>query len=163
MGARTRASACSVVEAVERTNEAQKAVLVPRIEAHLGGLEGKRIAVWGLAFKPRTDDMREAPALAVIEELLQGGAKVAAYDPKADDERAPALRRPRDVLRAQPTRRSRAPTRWSWSRSGTSSASPIRDASSSLMRRPAIFDGRNIYDPRLLRELGFHYEGIGRR
>ena len=73
----------NVVEAVERTNEAQKTSLVPRIEEHLGGLKDKVIAVWGLAFKPRTDDMREAPAVALIEALLEKGAAVRAYDPKA--------------------------------------------------------------------------------
>ena len=103
---------------------AQKAILVPRIAAHLGGLQGKRIAVWGLAFKPRTDDMREAPAIAVIEGLLKGGAEVRAYDPKAEPQARARVRRQGDPLRPRLRGGRRGPTR-SWSsRSGTSSASP---------------------------------------
>jgi UDPglucose 6-dehydrogenase len=72
-----------VVQAVEDANELQKEILVPRVAAHLGGLAGKVIGLWGLAFKPRTDDMREAPSLAIVERLLAAGAQVRAYDPKA--------------------------------------------------------------------------------
>jgi len=75
-----------VVAAVDRANDNQKRILVPRIEAKLGGLSGKVIALWGLAFKPRTDDMRDAPALAITAELLAKGASVKAYDPKAAHE-----------------------------------------------------------------------------
>ncbi len=151
-----------VVDAVERANELQKAVLVPRIEKHLGGLAGTTIAVWGLAFKPRTDDMREAPGLVVIEELLAKGAKVRSYDPKA---MAPA----RQYLGDRVTWCQRSyeavegadalviVTEWGEFRE------PDFARIKSLMKRPAIFDGRNIYKPELLRELGFHYEGIGRR
>jgi UDPglucose 6-dehydrogenase len=151
-----------VVDAVERANERQKGVLVPRIERHLGGLAGKTIAVWGLAFKPRTDDMREAPGLVVIEELLAKGAKVRSYDPKA---MAPA----REYLGDRVTWCQRSyeavegadalviVTEWGEFRE------PDFARIKSLMKRPAIFDGRNIYKPELLRELGFHYEGIGRR
>jgi UDPglucose 6-dehydrogenase len=152
----------NVVEATERTNEAQKAVLVPRVAAYLGGLKGKRIAVWGLAFKPRTDDMREAPAIAVIEELLKGGAEVAAYDPKAETsglqhfgERVAFCGRAYEAVSGADA----LVVVTEWSEFREPDFAKIR----SLMRRPAIFDGRNIYDPRLLRELGFHYEGIGRR
>jgi len=152
----------NVVEATERTNEAQKAVLVPRVAAHLGGLKGKRIAIWGLAFKPRTDDMREAPAIAVIDALLKEGAEVTAYDPKAETSA-------REVFGDRVTFCGRAyeavagadalvvVTEWNEFRE------PDFAKIRTLMRKPAIFDGRNIYDPRLLRELGFHYEGIGRR
>jgi UDPglucose 6-dehydrogenase len=151
-----------VVDAVERANELQKAVLVPRIEKHLGGLAGKTIAVWGLAFKPRTDDMREAPALVVIEQLLAKGAKVRSYDPKAI---APA----RAYLGERVTWCQRSyeavegadalviVTEWGEFRE------PDFARIKSLMKQPAIFDGRNIYKPELLREMGFHYEGIGRR
>jgi UDPglucose 6-dehydrogenase len=152
----------NVVEAVERTNEAQKTILVPRIEAHLGGLKGKVVAVWGLAFKPRTDDMREAPALALIDALLERGAAVRAYDPKA-------MTAARRTLEDGVTLCARSydavegadalvvVTEWSEFRE------PDFPRIKSLMRRPAIFDGRNIYNPQHLRELGFHYEGIGRR
>jgi UDPglucose 6-dehydrogenase len=152
----------NVVEAVERTNEAQKTILAPRIEAHLGGLRGKVVAVWGLAFKPRTDDMREAPALALIEALLQRGAAVRAYDPKA----MPAAGRElgdsvvlcaRSYDAVDGADALVVVTEWSEFRE------PDFPRIKSLMRRPAIFDGRNIYNPQMLRELGFHYEGIGRR
>ena len=152
----------NVVEAVERTNEAQKTVLVARIEEHLGGLKDKVIAVWGLAFKPRTDDMREAPAVALIEALVKRGAAVRAYDPKA-------MTAARRVLGERVTLCARSydavegadalvvVTEWSEFRE------PDFPRIKSLLRRPAIFDGRNIYNPQHLRALGFHYEGIGRR
>jgi UDPglucose 6-dehydrogenase len=151
-----------VVEATERTNVAQKASLVPRIAAHLGGLQGKRIAIWGLAFKPRTDDMREAPAIAVIEGLLKGGAEVRAYDPKAE---AQARRVFGDRLmlcgRAYEAVAGAdalvVVTEWNEFRE------PDFAKIRSMMRHAAVFDGRNIYDPKVLRDLGFHYEGIGRR
>jgi UDPglucose 6-dehydrogenase len=152
----------NVVEAVDRTNEAQKTILVPRIAAHLGGLGGKTAAVWGLAFKPRTDDMREAPAIAVVEALLAGGAAVRAYDPKAEEQA-------RRVFGDRVTLCTRAYEAVSgadalvvvteWSEFREPDFAKIKE----LMRRPAVFDGRNIYDPQVLRGLGFHYEGIGRR
>jgi UDPglucose 6-dehydrogenase len=152
----------NVVEAVERTNEAQKTVLVPRIEAHLGGLKGKVVAVWGLAFKPRTDDMREAPAVALIEALLERGAAVRAYDPKALaaarrtlGERVTLCARSYDAVEGADA--LVVVTEWSEFRE------PDFPRIKSLMRRPAIFDGRNIYNPEHLRAQGFHYEGIGRR
>jgi UDPglucose 6-dehydrogenase len=151
-----------VASAVDTANDAQKAVLVPRIEAHLSGLAGKVIAVWGLAFKPRTDDIREAPALVLIEELLRRGASVRAYDPKA-------MGQARRVLRDRVRLCSKSyeavegadalvvVTEWAEFRE------PDFPRIKSLMRRPAVFDGRNVYNPQALRELGFHYEGIGRR
>jgi UDPglucose 6-dehydrogenase len=147
---------------VDATNAEQRRSLVPRIARHLGTLQDKRIAVWGLAFKPRTDDMREAPALAIIEGLLAGGASVRAYDPKA----MPPARR---VLgdRVHLCKRSYeavegadalvVATEWNEFRE------PDFARIKSLMRHPAVFDGRNIYNPQTLRDLGFHYEGIGRR
>jgi UDPglucose 6-dehydrogenase len=152
----------SVVEAVDDANNRQKAMLVPRVEKYLGGLSGKTIALWGLAFKPRTDDMREAPALVVVESLLAGGASVRVYDPKATT----AARR---ILGDSVEYCSRSyeaiegadalivVTEWGEFRE------PDFERMKTLMRRPAIFDGRNIYKPEHLRELGFHYEGIGRR
>jgi len=151
-----------VVEAVERTNEAQKSILVPRVAAHLGGLAGKTVAVWGLAFKPKTDDMREAPAIAVIEGLLAGGAAVRAYDPKAEDQarlafgsRVTLCGRAYEAL----TGADALVVVTEWNEFREPDFVKIR----ALMRHPAIFDGRNIYSPQLLRDLGFHYEGIGRR
>jgi UDPglucose 6-dehydrogenase len=154
--------ALDVVEAVDRTNEAQKRILLPRIEAHLGGLTGKTVAVWGLAFKPRTDDMREAPSLALIAGLLERGARVRAYDPKAMDvarklldERVTLCARSYDTLEGADA--LVVVTEWNEFRE------PDFERMKSLMRHPAIFDGRNLYKPATLRELGFHYEGIGRR
>jgi UDPglucose 6-dehydrogenase len=151
-----------VVEAVDRTNEAQKAVLVERVRAHLGGLAGKTIAVWGLAFKPRTDDMREAPAIAVIEGLLAEGATVHAYDPKAE-EQARRVFGDRVALAARAyeavTGADALVVVTEWNEFREPDFARIR----ALMRHPAVFDGRNIYNPKVLRDLGFHYEGIGRR
>jgi UDPglucose 6-dehydrogenase len=152
----------NLVGAVDRTNEEQKRILVPRIAAYLGGLAGKRVAIWGLAFKPKTDDMREAPAVAIIEGLLAGGAIVRAYDPEA-------ARAARSIFGDRITICERSyeavdgaealavVTEWNEFRE------PDFKKIKALMRQPAIFDGRNIYNPRGLREMGFYYEGIGQR
>jgi UDPglucose 6-dehydrogenase len=151
-----------VVEAVERTNEAQKSILVRRVERHLGGLAGKTVAVWGLAFKPRTDDMREAPAIAIVEGLLAGGATVKAYDPKAEAQ-ARRLFGSRVCLCGRAYEAvvdaDALVVVTEWNEFREPDFAKIR----SLMRHPAVFDGRNIYTPEVLRDLGFHYEGIGRR
>ena len=151
-----------VVDAVERANVKQKGILLPRIERKLGDLRGKVIAVWGLAFKPKTDDMREAPALTIIEGLLAKGAQVKVYDPKA-------MAHARQVLGERVTWCARGyeaaegadalvlVTEWNEFRE------PDFERIKSLMRVPAIFDGRNIFSPEPLKALGFHYEGIGRR
>jgi UDPglucose 6-dehydrogenase len=153
----------SVVQAVDDANNYQKAILVPRVEAFLGDLKGKTIALWGLAFKPRTDDMREAPALSIIEALVKKGASVRVYDPKA---MAAAKRELGDTVVTYCNRSYEAAegadallivTEWGEFRE------PDFERLKSLMRQPAIFDGRNIYKPEHLREVGFHYEGIGRR
>ncbi len=148
--------------AVDQSNDAQKKILLPRLQSHLGGLSGKVIAIWGLAFKPRTDDMREAPALTLIDALLAAGAKVRAYDPKAMQAAA-------DILGTRVTLCTRSydalegadalvvATEWNEFRE------PDFARMKTLMRQAVIFDGRNIYNPRVLQDLGFHYEGIGRR
>jgi UDPglucose 6-dehydrogenase len=151
-----------LVGAVDRTNERQKSILVPRIASHLGGLAGKRVAIWGLAFKPKTDDMREAPAMAIIEGLLAGGAAVRAYDPKAGQvarrvfgDRVTICERSYDALEGADA--LAVVTEWNEFRE------PDFKKIKALMRQPAIFDGRNIYNPQSLRELGFFYQGIGQR
>ena len=151
-----------VVKAVDAANEVQRSVLVPRIEAHLGTLAGKVVGVWGLAFKPRTDDMREAPAVAIIEGLLARGASVRAYDPKATSvaqrafgDRVHLCRRSYDAVEGADA--LVVATEWNEFRE------PDFARVKALMRHPAVFDGRNIYNPQVLREMGFHYEGIGRR
>lgn len=151
-----------VIDGVDAANEEQKAILVPRIAAYLGDLRGKRIGVWGLAFKPRTDDMREAPALAIIEGLLKGGAEVRAYDPKSIpiargllDHKVKLCGKSYEA--AEGADALVVVTEWNEFRE------PDFQRLKSLMRKPAIFDGRNIYNPHALREIGFYYEGIGRR
>jgi UDPglucose 6-dehydrogenase len=151
----------NVVEAVERTNEAQKAVLVPRVAAHLGGLAGKTVAVWGLAFKPRTDDMREAPAIVLIERLLAAGAKVQAFDPAA----MPVAKKlfgagvtfaPRSYAALAGADALAVVTEWNEFRE------PDFAKMRKLMKTPVVFDGRNIYSRELMRAHGFTYFSIGR-
>ena len=102
-----------ILKAVESVNELQKRQLVKKIDAFFkGNLKGKTIAVWGLAFKPKTDDMREAPAVPIINALLEKGAKVQAYDPEAMRGRQGDLRVEDRLRDASPTTRCAAPTRW---------------------------------------------------
>ncbi len=152
----------NVIEAVDRTNESQKSILVQRVAAYLGGLEDKVVAVWGLAFKPKTDDMREAPAIGIIEGLLAGGATVRAYDPKAEKwarrvfgDRIRLCARALEAVKGADA--LIVVTEWNEFRE------PEFEKLKARMRRPAVFDGRNIYNPQTVRALGFHYEGIGRR
>ena len=155
-----------LIEAIERVNETQKVYLVSKIRDHFGdGLRGKCLAVWGLAFKPRTDDMREAPALALIHALIDEGVSVRVYDPEAMDE----ARRHLTSVEGSVTycRKSYEAcdsadglvlvTEWNEFREPDFVR--IRD----LLRKPVIFDGRNIYNPDKLRDLGFSYFGVGRR
>ncbi len=120
------------------------------------------MAIWGLAFKPKTDDMREAPAAAIFEGLLEGGAAVTAYDPEAGrvarrhfGDRITICDRSYDAVEGADA--LAVVTEWNEFRE------PDFKKIKSLMRRPAIFDGRNIYNPGSLREMGFYYEGIGQR
>ena len=151
-----------IVAAVERVNARQKTIMLPRIEKALGGLAGKKVAVWGVAFKPRTDDIREAPALFVIEELIAKGAAVAAYDPKAMDQAKAVL--PGAVQWARHSYEALEgadalllATEWNEFRE------PDFARMKSVMRRPLIFDGRNIYNPKTVKAFGFDYVGVGRR
>jgi UDPglucose 6-dehydrogenase len=151
----------TLVRAVDGVNEAQKLVLLPRMREFLGTLAGKVVALWGLAFKPRTDDMREAPAVALIQGLLKEGAAVRAYDPKAIPaakqvfgERVTFTARSYDAVEGADA----MVVATEWNEFREPDFRRIREH----MRRPAIFDGRNLYNPQTLRDLGFHYEGIGR-
>lgn len=152
-----------VLEAVERVNERQKGILFEKLVLHFGGteaLQGKRIALWGLAFKPGTDDMREAPSLVLIPKLLEAGAEVAAYDPVAADE---ARRRVGDsILYAGDAYGAVLDadalvllTEWKEFRL------PNWEVVRRAMRGNAVVDGRNIFDRSELRALGFDYYGIG--
>jgi UDPglucose 6-dehydrogenase len=153
-----------VLAAVEAANEAQKHVLPGKVRRRFGDdLRGRHFALWGLAFKPNTDDMREAPSRHIVRELLDAGATVSAFDPVAMDEarrvfagasglafaanRMAALEAADALLVA---------TDWKEFRS------PDFDAIRAALRQPVIFDGRNLYEPRMLRELGFEYFAIGR-
>ncbi|MBL8438145.1 MAG: UDP-glucose/GDP-mannose dehydrogenase family protein [Zoogloeaceae bacterium] len=153
-----------VLGAVEDANDAQKHVLIQKVEMRFGSdLTGRRFAVWGLAFKPNTDDMREAPARVIIEELFKRGATVTAYDPVAmqeaerifgDEPRLSYAGRPKSALEGADA--LLIVTEWKEFRS------PDFDAIKSRLKAPVIFDGRNMYDPEVIRELGIEYHAIGR-
>ncbi|MEQ1440409.1 UDP-glucose/GDP-mannose dehydrogenase family protein [Fontimonas sp. SYSU GA230001] len=153
-----------ILHAVEAANEHQKSVLFARIQAHLGSLRGKTIALWGLAFKPNTDDMREAPSRVLMEAIWAAGGTVRAYDPIAMDATRRIYGERPDLVLADGAEAAcegahalALVTEWAQFRS------PDFAAIKTLMKNPAIFDGRNLYDPVALRKLGFHYQGIGRR
>lgn len=152
-----------ILAAVESVNHRQKTLLVDKAKRYFGSLAGRHFAVWGLAFKPNTDDMREAASLAVIDALLAAGATIAAFDPIAMDEAkrvigerpglrygatAPAVLAGADALLIV--------TEWKEFRS------PDFDDIKRQLKQPVIFDGRNIYDPDRMAERGFKYHGVGR-
>ncbi|MBL8383289.1 MAG: UDP-glucose/GDP-mannose dehydrogenase family protein [Burkholderiales bacterium] len=153
-----------ILDAVEAVNDAQKRLLARKIVARFGAdLSGRRFAVWGLAFKPNTDDMREAPSRELIGDLLQRGATVTAYDPVAmhearrvfgDEPRIAYADNPMQALAGAEA--LAIVTEWKEFRS------PDFDRIRRELRTPAIFDGRNLYDPALVRDLGFEYYPIGR-
>jgi UDPglucose 6-dehydrogenase len=154
-----------VLSAVEAANEAQKKLLVGKIVARFGGdLSGRRFAVWGLAFKPNTDDMREAPSRVVIAALVQLGATICAYDPVAMDEAKRLLAdTPRVTFATSPLAACDGAdalvvvTEWKEFRS------PDFDMLQRRMKQPVIFDGRNLYEPDVVRAAGFEHVSIGRR
>jgi UDPglucose 6-dehydrogenase len=150
-----------ILKAVEDVNTAQKERLVAKMAEHFRTLQGRAIALWGLAFKPRTDDMREAPAIPIIERLLAMGATVRAYDPEA----APTARRlfgdrvalcekSYDALAGADA--LAIVTEWNEFRE------PDFGKMRKLLKAPVVFDGRNIYSPEHMRALGFTYYSIGR-
>jgi UDPglucose 6-dehydrogenase len=150
-----------VLRAVERVNEAQKLRLLGKLEAHFGTLKDRVIAVWGLAFKPRTDDMREAPAITLVDGLLERGATVRAYDPEATrtakrvfGNRITLSEKNYDALKGADA--LVIVTEWNEFRK------PDFDRMRKLMRSPVVFDGRNIYSPDQMKGLGFTYFSIGR-
>jgi UDPglucose 6-dehydrogenase len=153
----------SLLRAVEKVNEKQKRILVDKVKGFFGGkLAGRTIAVWGLAFKPRTDDMRDAPAITVINTLLGAGAKVQAFDPEAMQaakrifgERIHFAAHNYDCLDGAEA--LLILTEWNEFRR------PDFGRMKQLLKNPLIFDGRNIYDPTDLRKLGFKYFPIGRK
>jgi UDPglucose 6-dehydrogenase len=151
-----------VLAAVDEANERQKHVLCTKLRDALGGaLAGARVAVWGLSFKPQTDDMRESPALTLIEDLLAAGAAVVAHDPAALGE---ARRRLGDRIAYAATNYEAllgadalvVVTDWNEYRF------PDLGRIKTSLRRPIVIDGRNLYDPAKMRQLGFTYRSLGR-
>jgi UDPglucose 6-dehydrogenase len=151
-----------ILQAVEAVNETQKRLLFEMAHEHFGGeLRGKRFAVWGLSFKPNTDDMREAPALVLIEALLEAGATVCAYDPEAMTEarhrhlgeRVSYAPSPMEALEGADA--LFLVTEWNEFRR------PDFEQVKRVMRTPVVFDGRNIYTRKTLEQLGFVYHGLG--
>ena len=151
-----------ILEAVMAVNENQKIHLLPKIKNYFkNDLKGKKIALWGLAFKPNTDDIREAPALKIIEQLTSEGATVTAYDPEA---MANVKREIGNIITYGENQYDALTdadalviaTEWSEFRT------PDFDKIKSLLKSPVIFDGRNLFDLSQMQEGGFHYESIGR-
>jgi UDPglucose 6-dehydrogenase len=153
----------AIMEAVDRVNEAQKQVLVRKVRKHYAGdLKGKTLAVWGLAFKPRTDDVREAPALVLVDALLAEGVQLRVHDPEAlanaraqYGDRLAYCDRPYGALEGADG--LVIVTEWQEFRN------PDFEVMRRLMREPVIFDGRNLYDPKTPAAHGFAYHSIGRR
>ncbi len=153
----------TILDAVDEVNNSQKNVLMKKIERHYGGnLAGMRIAVWGLAFKPKTDDIREAPAIVLIKQLLQMGANVVVFDPEAmenvrEEELGDSVDYAEQAMDALEGAHALAiNTEWDMFRH------PDFDEMKRKMKTPVIFDGRNLYDPKVMREQGFTYYSIGR-
>jgi len=150
-----------ILRSVEEVNDRQKERLVDKIERYFPDLQGRTIAIWGLAFKPRTDDMREAPAIPIIERLLERRAHIKAYDPAAApvargifDSRISLCEKSYDALAGADA--LAVVTEWNEFRE------PDFGKMQSLMKTPVVFDGRNIYSPEQMRALGFTYFSIGR-
>jgi UDPglucose 6-dehydrogenase len=150
-----------ILDSVEAVNAAQKHRLVTKMEAHFGSLEGKRIALWGLSFKPRTDDMREAPSIVVANEVLARGGTVHAYDPRAQavargifGDRIDYAPHSYDAIAGADA--LAIVTEWAEFRE------PDFARMHALMRSPVIFDGRNLFDVDQMRAQGFAYYSIGR-
>jgi UDPglucose 6-dehydrogenase len=150
-----------ILKAVMDVNEKQKTIIMPKIREHFGSLAGRRFAIWGLAFKPDTDDIREAPALYIIDELVKEGASVCAYDPEAMNNVKRLLGDKIDFAADQYEALKDADalliaTEWSLFRN------PEFERVEKLLKEKVIFDGRNLYSLDQMRELGFFYSSIGR-
>ena len=161
--ARSQGLDFTLLSAVDAVNDRQKRLLAQKAKAHFGpgGLRGRKFGVWGLAFKPKTDDLRQAPAIALIEELLAEGGEVTAHDPVAADnarrilgDRVQFVQNPYSA--ADGADALFLVTEWNEFRQ------PDFGRIKGLMRQPTVFDGRNIWNQKKLRELGFTYYGVGR-
>ncbi|GAB4243968.1 MAG: UDP-glucose/GDP-mannose dehydrogenase family protein [Saprospiraceae bacterium] len=151
-----------ILKAVMNVNAQQKHRLTAKIKSYLGeNLAGRTIAIWGLAFKPNTDDIREAPALYLINDLLEAGASLKVYDPEAMDNVkeifGDRISYAKDQYEALVDADALAiVTEWTVFRT------PSFDVMRKLLKAPVIFDGRNLYDIEIMKDMGFHYESIGR-
>jgi len=146
-----------LLHAVWEVNELQKRRVVQKLQKHLGALRGKKIALLGLAFKPNTDDMREAPSRVIAYRLLSEGATVRAWDPVARPADFTSIELTDTVLDAV-RGADAAVIVTEWPELATLASPEVRDA----MARPLIIDGRNLLDPEATQAAGFAYEGIGR-
>ena len=152
-----------ILTAVEGVNARQKEVLVHKMKRHFPALRGRTFALWGLSFKPNTDDMREAPSRTIIDMLFEAGAAVRAYDPVAADEARRIYGERPDLVLCKNAYEAAAgadalaiATEWQEFRS------PDFDRLREILKAPVIFDGRNLYDPGMVSRLGFTYHAIGR-
>ena len=151
-----------LLRAADEVNERQKTILPARLVERLGNLKGKRIALWGLAFKARTDDVRRAPSLVIMEDLFLNGATVCAYDPVAIPNARAAARVPFETADSALAAVKDADALLivtDWPEFKSAKWSEVL----SSMRQPLIFDGRNLFDPRKMKALGFEYYGVGRQ
>lgn len=152
-----------ILNAVENVNESQKEVLFDKVQKHFNGdLKGKKFALWGLSFKPKTDDMREAPSLVIIEKLLKAGASVIAYDPVAMNEAKHTLKDTIEYATDMYDTLNDADallivTEWPEFRA------PDFDEINKRLKQKALFDGRNIFDPQDMKKIGYSYYCIGVR
>ena len=149
----------SILEAVDSINEMQKKSLLPKCRKLLGSIKGKRVAVFGLSFKPKTDDMREAPSLVLIEQLQKEGADIIAFDPVAQENASKLVKiefgkEPYDTVKDADL----LVMVTEWDEFRQLDFEKIKK----LMKQPNIVDGRNVYDMKEMRELGFNYIGVGR-
>ena len=155
-------STMSILVTVDKINKAQKHVIVKKVKEHFGDLAGKKFAIWGLSFKPNTDDMREAPAVIIINELLKAGAVISVYDPAAMENSKLYLKDSVTYNEDQYEALSDSDallvlTEWNEFRN------PDYEKIKSILKNPVLFDGRNIYEPNRMGELGFTYYSIGRQ
>ena len=160
--ARAKGYTAAMVESIESVNDAQKKAFAKKIAEKLGGVKNKTVAVWGLAFKPQTDDMRFAPSLEVIDSLLKEGAKITVFDPVAQKEAEKILKDKvtyaKDMYEAINGADCLAViTEWPQFKE------PDFNQVKTLLKQPVIFDGRNIYSPQRMKQLGFTYYGVGRK
>ena len=151
----------TILDAVTEVNERQKSHLVTKIKRYFNNLNGKHFAIWGLAFKPNTDDIREAPALEIIQALLNEGATVSAFDPEAMNNVKNIFGNKINFTETQYECLENADaliiaTEWNEFRT------PDFDRIMQMLKDPVIFDGRNVFDVAIMEKKGFHYESIGR-